>query len=64
MEGDGVRLQRTPGHWGCLFSALPRDECDRHANSGQHPCLPTDQTQAPGPATALRATKLEPGQEV
>lgn len=30
--------ERTPGHRGCLFSALPGDECDRHANSGQHPC--------------------------
>lgn len=34
--------ERTPGHRGRLFSALPRDECDRHANSGQHPCPPSN----------------------
>lgn len=34
--------ERTPGHRGRLFSALPEDECDRHANSGQHPCLPSN----------------------
>lgn len=33
---------RTPGHRGRLFSALPGDECDRHANSGQHPCPPSN----------------------
>lgn len=56
--------ERTPGHRGRLFSALPGDECDRHANSGQHPCPPCPpQIQALGPAMASRATKLEPGQE-
>lgn len=34
--------ERRPGHRGRLFSALPGDECDRHANSGQHPCPPSN----------------------
>lgn len=58
---EAARLQRHQDT-GAVCSQLCGDECDRHANSGQHPCTP--QTQAPSPATAPRATKLEPEQEV
>lgn len=59
---EGVRAaEGAQGHRGRLFSALPGDECDRHANLADTlPLL----NQAPSPAMAPRATKLEPRQEV
>lgn len=42
-----MSLQRTPGHRDRLFSALPGDECDRHANSGQHCCPPSNSGTQP-----------------